>query len=468
MRSKPAYDAQALQAYAEYEKKITGDHLYVGCWLVITLMPLGILLDYFVYPEKLWFFMGLRAVSVVLAVAVLLFLRYPLSRRYYRSLGLFLAINPVFFICCMIAEAPAEKGGAAGSPYYAGLNLCLLAIGFIMRWSVDLSLMASVAVFVLYLGACFSQGQIPSAQRGLFANNLYFLTLTSFIVIVGSWLHRELRVQEFMSRYALDERTRELELAITRLREAEAQLVQQEKMASLGVLSAGIIHEINNPLNFAATNLFALRKQVATLPPAPQAAIGEILSDIEDGLARVKNIVSDLRLFTHPDSGVLEMVPLQEVVQAALRYLSGEIPESVRVEVQIPPGLMVRANRNKLVHVLINLVENSLDALRLKSFGSETPCIRIAAHAEQERIRLQVWDNGPGIAPEHLPRVFDPFFTTKDVGQGTGLGLSICYRLLQECQGTIQVQSEPGRYCLFTLEFPATPPQPDPEQTAQA
>jgi two-component system sensor histidine kinase PhcS len=459
MGPKNAHRAEALQAYAEYEKQITADHLKVGCWLVMSLMPLGVILDYFVYPERLRFFFLLRIASVIAAALVLWFLRHPVSRRFYRGVGLVIASIPVAFICWMIAVAPMEKGGPAASPYYAGLNLTLLAIGFIMRWTVDLSLMASAVVFALYLTACFAQGPIPAEQVGLFVNNLYFLTLTSLIVVVGSWLHRDLRVREFMSRYTLDERTRELEQAIARLQEAEAQLIQQEKMASLGVLSAGIIHEINNPLNFAATNLYALRKRLGGVAPEQRKVMEEIIADVEDGLSRVRDIVSDLRTFTHPEAEGLEAVDVAEVVQAALRYLSGERPDAVRVEVEIPEGLAVRGSRNKLVHVLVNLVENSLDALRQKEFREEVPTVRIRGWQEAGRVMLEVWDNGPGIAPEHQRRVFDPFFTTKDVGQGMGLGLSICYRLLQECGASIRVESEPGRFCRFVLEFPLPAPQ---------
>jgi len=454
MNPKAAYRPEALRAYADYEREITGGHLKVGCWLVMTLMPLGVILDYFVYPEKLGFFFLLRILSVLAAGLVWFFLRFPISQRFYRAVGLTIASIPVVFICLMIAVAPPEKGGAAGSPYYAGLNLTLLAIGFIMRWSVDLSIMASVVVFASYLAACFAQGPIPPEQRGLFVNNLYFLTLTSIIVIIGSWLHSDLRIREFMSRFTLDERTRELEEAIRRLREAEAQLVQQEKMASLGVLSAGIIHEINNPLNFAATNLYALRKRLAGLEGHQRQALEEIIADVEDGLGRVRDIVSDLRTFTHPEAESLEAVQVAEAVQAAVRYLSGERPDSVRVQVDVPRHLAVRGSRNKLVHVLINLVENSLDALRQKEFREEVPTVRISSWEEGGRVIVEVWDNGPGIAPEHQARIFDPFFTTKDVGEGMGLGLSICYRLLQECGASIRVESEPGRFCRFILEFP--------------
>lgn len=447
----PAFRA-AFQAHELENRVSTGK---VAALLVAVLMPFGATLDLAVYPERLAFFGWIRLGCSVLSCGIWYLLTRPWGIKHHRGLGLATAWLPAICICWMIYD---REGPA--SPYYAGLNLILLAISLVVRWTAIESAIAVGGVILMYLATSMLLGPWERLD-GRFTANCIFMVETGIIVVVGNHFFNRLRQRDFATRYELAQRKQELEAALTKLREAEAQLVQQEKMASLGVLSAGIIHEINNPLNFAATNLFALQKKAATLPPAHQAEIREILNDIEDGLTRVKNIVSDLRLFTHPDSGGLESVDLQEAIQAALRYLSGETPDSVQIEVQVPPHLAVRANRNKLVHVLINLLENSLDALRRKSFGEETPRIRLTARQDRDCVRLEVWDNGPGIAPEHQARVFDPFFTTKDVGEGMGLGLSICYRLMQECQGSIRVQSEPGQYCQFTLEFPAPASESD-------
>lgn len=451
MKSSIQHRAEALRAYADYESHLTGRHLAVGCYLVMALMPAGVILDYFVYPDHVGHFLILRLVCSLLAFMVWAFLRVPASQKFHHWLGLYVALLPVFFICWMIykTEGPA-------SPYYAGLNLSLLAIAFIMRWSVSLSVIASVSVLAIYLGACLlhAHGSIPKAQQGVFANNLYFLVLTSIIVVVGSRLHRELRVREFTVRYELDQRKRELEEAIRKLTEAEAQLVQSEKMASLGRMSAGIIHEINNPLNFATTGLFTLRNKARLLKPEDQAEYTEILTDVEEGIKRVKNIVSDLRIFTHPDTESREEVDVEEVVNSALRFLSNEWRDKVRVEQAIAPNQLVCANKNKLIHVMINLLQNSFDALKRKQFNGEQPTIRIEGHAENGKSCIVVRDNGPGIEPGVVDKIFDPFFTTKEVGEGMGLGLSICYRIVQEYGGRIAVKSEPGKFCEFTLEFP--------------
>ena len=247
-----------------------------------------------------------------------------------------------------------------------------------------------------------------------------------------------------------------LTTAIEQIKETETQLVQSEKLASLGRLSAGIIHEINNPLNFTMTGLFTLRNKGKHLPPEQRGEYEEILNDIEEGLKRVRNIVSDLRTFTHPGGGTGEPVDVAEVVGASLRFLAGEWKDVVHIEQNLPPNQLVWANRNKLIHVLVNLVQNSIDALAEKKFpDGERATIWIESRTENGRGLIIVRDNGMGIEQKALDKIFDPFFTTKEVGKGMGLGLSICYRIVQGYGGKISVKSEHGKFCEFTLNFPA-------------
>ncbi|MGH7988742.1 MAG: sensor histidine kinase, partial [Limisphaerales bacterium] len=242
--------------------------------------------------------------------------------------------------------------------------------------------------------------------------------------------------------------------AIEQIKETEMQLVQSEKLASLGRLSAGIIHEINNPLNFTTTGLFALRNKSKQLAPELRKEYDEILNDVEEGLKRVKNIVSDLRTFTHPGGGTGEPVDVPEMVNTALRFLAGEWKDKVQIEQNLPPDQIVWANRSKLIHVLVNLVQNAIDALAEKKFeDGERATIWIDGRVENNRSLIIVRDNGPGIDPKLTDKIFDPFFTTKEVGKGMGLGLSICYRIVQGYGGRISVKSERGKSCEFTLDF---------------
>jgi signal transduction histidine kinase len=246
-----------------------------------------------------------------------------------------------------------------------------------------------------------------------------------------------------------------LESTLEQLKETETLLVQNEKLASLGRMSAGIIHEINNPLNFATTGLYTLRNKGKHLAAEQQEEYQDILKDVEEGIKRVKTIVSDLRMFTHPDTESRDQVELPEVISAALRFLSNEWKDKVRIEQNLAEHQTVWANKNKLIHVMVNLLQNSLDALKGKSFENEQPTIWIEGHLERDKSLLVIRDNGTGIGTEDQKKIFDPFFTTKDVGEGMGLGLAICHRIVQDCEGLISVESEPGKFCEFTLEFPA-------------
>jgi signal transduction histidine kinase len=273
----------------------------------------------------------------------------------------------------------------------------------------------------------------------------------------------QVRVQNLVKLYKsqrkLSEQNQTLEHTIDQLKETESQLVQTEKIVALGRLSAGIIHEINNPLNFAATALYTLRSKAKLIPEESRDDYAEVLKDVEEGIHRVKSIVSDLRTFTHPGARGVEEVNVQEAVSSALRFLSQEWKNKVEVKIDLPDAQVIWADRNKIIQVLINLLQNSLDAMQSKQFTDAKPSILISGRIGSGSSVLVVRDNGTGIAPEVMGKIFDPFFTTKDVGQGMGLGLSICYRIVQDFGGRIGATSQPGAFCEFTLEFPLQKPQ---------
>jgi C4-dicarboxylate-specific signal transduction histidine kinase len=224
-------------------------------------------------------------------------------------------------------------------------------------------------------------------------------------------------------------------------------------------MSAGIIHEINNPLNYATTGLYSLRNKGQHLAPEFRAEYEEILHDVEEGIGRVKSIVTDLKTFTHPDMEQAEYLNASDIIGSALRFLSGEWKGKVDVEQKLAGPLFIRGNRNKLLQVFVNLLQNSLDALRRKQFaGGEKPAISIYGRVVENKTVLLLHDNGEGIEKDVLDKIFDPFYTTKDVGEGMGLGLTICYRIVQGYDGHIAVRSERGKFCEFQLEFPARKP----------
>jgi len=236
------------------------------------------------------------------------------------------------------------------------------------------------------------------------------------------------------------------------------QLVQSEKMSSLGRFSAGLMHDILNPLNYSRTGLFVLRKKIRALPPDSRTEAEAVLNDIEDGLKRVDNIVSDLRTFTHPGGESANEANLGELLDIALRFVSNEMKDrKISLALDLTPGQTVCVGRNHCILIFVNIIENAIDALSEKKFANgDSPSIAVTSRLAGDRTLLSIRDNGLGIAPANLPKIFDPFFTTKEIGKGTGLGLSICFGIVRGYGGNISAVSEPGQFTEFTLDLPAT------------
>ncbi len=262
-------------------------------------------------------------------------------------------------------------------------------------------------------------------------------------------------IQNHVLQLQLSDQNTLLQSTIEQLKETEVQLVQAEKLASLGRLSAGIIHEINNPLNFAASNLYSLRRSADQTPESIRPTVVECLDDMEAALNRVRDIVSNLRSFTHAGGGAIETINLQETLETALRFLSHELREEIQLVNRIPDNLNVQADRNRFLQVLINLLQNAVDAIKQNPNPTQPGTIWLDAFPQENDVLLTVTDNGPGIDPDIQDKIFDPFFTTKEVGKGLGLGLSISYRIIQQLKGQLSVSSKPGQLTEMQIRLPA-------------
>ncbi|HVZ79119.1 MAG TPA: ATP-binding protein, partial [Gemmatimonadaceae bacterium] len=245
---------------------------------------------------------------------------------------------------------------------------------------------------------------------------------------------------------------------ITDWKMAEERIAQSEKLAALGTLAAGVMHEINNPLATIAAAAEALETRVregTVAADALNAALDDTLSLIAEEVRRCTGIVNSVLSFSRPQPAERGPVDLNAVVERTL-FLLRHHPRfrHVRAQVEATAGLpIVEASEEQLVQVLMALLFNAMDAMR----DQGTVVIRTRGLSDPPRVFLEVQDEGDGIAPAHLRRIFEPFFTTKPVGRGTGLGLSVCYSIIADHGGRIDVQSQPGRGATFRVELPVRP-----------
>lgn len=244
---------------------------------------------------------------------------------------------------------------------------------------------------------------------------------------------------------------------VTERKRMEIKLLEADRLTALGVLSAGVAHEINNPLAYVLLNLEYLKRELpkAATDPSRIEALMVRVQDACHGADRVASIVRDLRTFARGEETARQPVSLESVIEAAVNIAYPEIRTRARLERRYQTVPAVDGNAGRLEQVFLNLLLNAAQAFPEDSDESENS-IRVTLRADRDQVVAEVTDNGPGIAPQLLGRIFDPFFTTKPVGVGTGLGLPICRGIVQTHGGEITVDSKPGQGATFTLYFPAS------------
>lgn len=271
-------------------------------------------------------------------------------------------------------------------------------------------------------------------------------------------------------RRELADLNRELSAAMEKLKENEVLLIRNEKLSGLGQMSAGIIHEINNPLNYARAGLHTLNSFSRSLPKEDVEEYNEIVGDIREGVERVAQIVADLRQFTRDDNRIGGEADLVEVVERSRRLVSHQLGAQVEFKVKAPEKAPITGNGNQLVQVFVNLFQNAIDAVnqRVAEQNGDPGKVEVSVRSAAGGWEVTVTDNGTGIPKEIINKIYDPFFTSKDVGKGMGLGLSITHQILERHRAHIEVDTRPGFTC-FTLFFPpfdADAPEDDSNDTS--
>jgi len=271
------------------------------------------------------------------------------------------------------------------------------------------------------------------------------------------------------------------------LREAQAALVQNEKLASLGLLAAGMAHEINNPVAYVTNNLTVLRRDMLAalevLDAYQQGDAGRAVrlgaeADLAyfqanfartcdktlEGLQRVRDIVGNLRDFARLDEAEFKEADLNAALASTLEILHHEIKKNaIHLATDLRPLPPVLCHPGKLNQVFLNLLANAVQAcsaggaVTARTRFDPSPPLPLPGSTRDGEVVIEVQDNGSGIRPEHLPHIFEPFFTTKPVGQGTGLGLSVSFGIVRDHGGVIEVETEVGRGSMFRVRLPLQP-----------
>lgn len=300
--------------------------------------------------------------------------------------------------------------------------------------------------------------------------------------LANKWdMARRATLQTTQLERLVEQRTQALQQEIEERKHLESQLVQSEKLASLGQLAAGVAHEINNPVGFISSNLSTLDGYFNQLQQMLEAyrqaeenlATGEqheqlkalrirleldflqddipiLIRESKEGIGRVAQIVKDLKNFSRVDNDqAWQFANLQQGIDSTLNIVASELKYKADVVKHYAPLPEIECLASQLNQVVMNLVINAAQAM-----GPERGTITISNGVDGENVWLEVADNGCGIAPESVQKIFDPFFTTKPVGEGTGLGLSLSYGIVKKHRGAISVSSELGKGTTFRVVLP--------------
>jgi two-component system NtrC family sensor kinase len=423
----------------------------------------------------------------------------------FRQLGISYAIlnyNGLVSVLSVLTASVliARKGFKPAYFYIIAWLLLLISFAILIFRNLSIVPYNNFTTYVIYLGSAIEVALLSIAL----ADKINALRKEkedsqAEALRVSQENEKLVRDQNIILERRVAERTEELQAsnenlsdALQNLKDAQTQLVEAEKMASLGQLTAGIAHEINNPINFVKSNIKPLQLDIQDLlevitayeslhtasadaVPAKlteidklkkQIDLGFVKDEIEslvkgirEGAERTAEIVMGLRTFSRLDESEVKTVNVHEGIDSTLVLLKNALPDYIKIHKEYTAHGEIECYPGKLNQVFMNILSNGIQAVKQKEVKEAEESIIIRTRDTADGIEISIRDSGIGMTDEVRQKIFDPFFTTKDVGEGTGLGLSIVYKIIEKHQGRIQVISEKGKGAEFVISLFKTLPE---------
>ncbi|MEL7070873.1 MAG: ATP-binding protein [Cyanobacteria bacterium J06581_3] len=361
------------------------------------------------------------------------------------------------------------------------------------RAGIDAELLPPESILINVKPSFYSQYRTLVWVTGiLFASGIITITVMTYAIRRQHLAEQKLKEHEKQLEQRVNERTIELSTTLGRLQQTQTQLIQTEKMSSLGQLVGGVAHELNNPLTFLSGNVNCMKDYVQDLlstiqlclsqlslgdAPATEATsvesirehieeidldyiqqdIPNVLKSIFDGAKRVQKIVSDLQSFSRSDEQGCKPTDIHQSIESTLNMLTSQLsqntPQGIKVHKEYGQLPSIVCNPGEINQVLLSIFVNAIDAMDDESISPKEIFIRTWV-TEREFIHIGIKNTGPKIPAGIQAKIFDPFFTTKPIGQGTGLGLAISYQTMQKHHGNIQINSEESSSTEFIIDLP--------------
>jgi two-component system, sensor histidine kinase PhcS len=429
------------QETLEFRKKFSK----TGCVVSAVLIFFGFFLDFSFFPNKQTEFFLIRTLFAALSIIIFFAIHSNKLNEYVVPLTLSWLSLPQIMIAYMICDTTG-----AASIYVFGLSLALFASGIIIPINIFEVIFFGISTIILYIIACLGNG-FQNFYIMSFYGNLTFLSFGVIISTSCTYFNESSRFDFFKLQKEVAEKNEQLKTSNQQLAEIKGFAIDQEKMSALGTLSAGLLHEVNNPVNYS---LMAINMSLADPAVKTGSLLREGLVDAKDGMMRVQAIVSDLKIFAYQKPGPVDhrVFLFENVINSAKRLTSFET-KGVEIKVDMPQDTHVLGDEPALIGVMINLITNATMAM-VKS-KQANPTIHIKGFHKDGRLNITTRDNGTGIEPQNISKVFEPFFTTRDVGKGLGLGLAVCYAVIQRHDSLLTVESQLGEWTQFAFDLEA-------------